>query len=120
MTSLRLPYPVSANRYWRRAGKFTHVSAEAKEYKRAVATIAATSGQKLISGDVHISIAFLPKPNKDGKPSKVRMDLDNVLKVAIDCLQGIAYANDSQVVSLEASICPPIVGGALIVSVKEA
>ena len=50
---LKLPYPISANRYWRTrvAGKIavTYVSAEAKSYKSIVAWMATAAGETKVS-----------------------------------------------------------------------
>jgi crossover junction endodeoxyribonuclease RusA len=45
------------------------------------------------------------------------IDLDNGLKVAVDALQGVAYANDSQLVGISIRRGEPVPGGALVVSV---
>lgn len=95
MISITLPYPPSANRYWRNYSGRTVVSAEAKAYKEQVALIANLSdlGSPL-EGDVEITIHVY-------RPAK-RRDLDNNLKVTIDSLQGILYENDSQICILHA------------------
>ena len=51
-----------------------------------------------------------------GQASKVRLDLDNCIKVALDALIGIAYEDDSQVVRLTAEIGEPVEGGGLSVT----
>ena len=97
-----LPYPISTNRYWRTFRGMTVVSEEAKAYKKQVAQIAQLSGCIKHNGNVSIDITLYPKRNKDGSASKVRLDLDNCLKVVLDALQGVAYNNDKQVVALTA------------------
>ena len=47
--------------------------------------------------DVILFVSLVPKMNKDGTASKVILDLDNCLKVAVDALQGVVYHNDNQV-----------------------
>lgn len=87
---LTLPYPPSANRYWRSCRGRTFVSKEAQAYKHAVAVIAqATYGKTCHVGPVEIT-GSVYRPRATG-------DLDNRIKVLVDALQGIAYANDSQV-----------------------
>ena len=105
---LKLPYPISANRYWRTrvAGKIavTYVSAEAKSYKSIVAWMATAAGAKPIIGPVKMDLCLCPKQNKDGSSSKVRFDLSNSIKVLEDALNGVAYVDDKQVVAIQASV----------------
>ena len=93
-----LPYPISTNRYWRTFRGMTVVSEEAKAYKKQVAQIAQLSGCIKHNGNVSIDITLYPKRNKDGSASKVRLDLDNCLKVVLDAQQVVAltakYANE--------------------------
>ena len=118
MTVLRLPYPISSNRYWRHSGAITHVSSEANAYKRVVALAARYAGLEPLFGVVAVDITFHPKTTKSGAASKQRLDLDNVLKVTLDALQGVAYHNDSQVSYLTAEVGQAIDGGGLSVEVK--
>lgn len=112
-------YPPSANRYWRVWGGRVVRSSEARSYKIACQIIAAREKIKPIAGDVAVTIILHPKLTKKGVASKTRLDLDNALKVVIDALQGVAYANDSQVVKLIAEIGPAQIGGALMVEIEE-
>jgi len=83
-------------------------SAEATKYRAAVQQAIREAG--LGKPDwptieqIELCIAFHPKTNKDGSESKVRLDLDNVLKVTIDSLAGEdgLYLNDRQVFRLMA------------------
>jgi crossover junction endodeoxyribonuclease RusA len=90
--NITLPYPPSANRYWRYNRGQIHRSAEADAYKTEI-------GWKC-------KIARLsPSPNPVKiwldvyRPAK-RGDLDNLAKVILDGLQGHLYHNDSQVIEL--------------------
>lgn len=88
-----LPYPPSANNYWRttRNGR-TYVTHEARDYKATVAHVLA--GSKPLVDDVSVRIN-LYRPAKRG-------DLDNCLKVLLDALKGFAFVDDKQVTHLEA------------------
>lgn len=123
MIKLRLPYPISSNRYWRTrvAGKIaiTYVSPEAKSYKSVVGWTAKAAGVKQITTPVRIDLCLCPKQNKDGTASKVRLDLDNAIKVMIDALNGIAYADDKQVVEINATLGNAHPDGAIFVTVSE-
>ncbi|MBK1780576.1 RusA family crossover junction endodeoxyribonuclease [Advenella sp. WQ 585] len=118
---LKLPYPVSANRYWKtRAVKNfaqTYLSAEARDYRRQVMRIAADF--RAVQGDVSIGLVLAPKLTKKNEASKVLMDLDNSIKVTLDALIGVVYVDDKQVKRITAEYGQPEVGGALYVTVKE-
>lgn len=113
-----LPYPVSTNRYWRSFRNRMVRSKEADEYKRVTAHAALVAGWKSLAGPVKVVICMRPKATKAGAASKARMDLDNCIKVTLDALNGVAYADDSQVVRLEAEIGGPMSGGGLVVTVE--
>src|SRR5262249_41749959 len=93
MTRLTLPYPPSANRYWRNLRNgLVLVSREAKEYKQTVGCLCIAADCDLIYDDVRISIDVF-------RPSK-RGDLDNLAKVLLDSLQGHAFTSDRQIAEL--------------------
>lgn len=90
---LALPYPPSANRYWRIVRGRAVLSAEARQYKRTVALMAkAQKVSKPFEGPVRLTISVY-RPQKSG-------DLSNRLKVLEDALQGIAFEDDNQVVEI--------------------
>lgn len=94
---LTLDFPPSANRYWRNYKGKTVKSKEAQSYLTTVGWLArAELGPEftMIEGDVSISVEFY-FPNQRG-------DLDNRLKVLIDSLNGIAYADDRQITAIKA------------------
>ena len=94
---LCLPYPISANRYWRTFRNRTVRSAEAQAYKNHVVGAALAAGERKIDGDVAVMVTFHPKRTKKGEASKTCIDLDNSLKVVLDALNGIAYHDDKQI-----------------------
>jgi crossover junction endodeoxyribonuclease RusA len=87
---LTLPYPPSANTYWKPApGRGLVPSDEARRYKAAVAALAQAAGVLPLVGPVRLTLhAF--RPRRVG-------DLDNVRKVLLDALQDWAYLDDGQV-----------------------
>lgn len=97
---ITLPFPPSANRYWRTRVAFkgarpyvqTYVSAEAKEYKHEVRLLAMAARQPLLHGRLIVFMDFY-RPRKSG-------DLDNRVKVVLDALQSIVYCDDKQIVEL--------------------
>ena len=113
---LILPYPVSANRYWRtvvahrrdgpkKPRALTFVSEEAKAFKQECAWRAKAAGCRPASGLVELRVLLVPK-------NRVCMDLDNALKVTIDALKGIVYADDAQVFKIVAERRDPDPTGA--------
>lgn len=93
-----LPYPPSANRYWRSLvikGRLrVLVSAEARAYKKSAALTAAKSVGGPIVGPVRVCL-MVYRPRRVG-------DLDNTIKVVLDALRGVAYEDDKQVVAIVA------------------
>jgi Holliday junction resolvase RusA-like endonuclease len=92
--NLTLPYPPSANAYWRTWKGRILVSAEARKYKQGVRLRALTAGVRPMSGPVMVALGVY-RPRKTG-------DLDNTLKVLLDSLCGVAFEDDAQVVELHA------------------
>lgn len=95
---LTLPYPISANNYWRsiiaKGRVMVLVSKEAKQYKNAIALIAGSVVKTPIVGPVSATYRVY-RPQKSG-------DLSNRIKVLEDALEGVCYENDSQIVEMHA------------------
>lgn len=115
MITIKLPYPVSANRYWAsrvitpkggRPMALTYVTAEAKAYKEQVGWILKQHGVRAaLPGRVQVDIQMYPhRPLDYRKRMKVdpmywddtvqRLDLDNCRKVVNDALKDLAFADD--------------------------
>jgi len=60
---------------------------------------------------------LMPKLNADGSESKVCIDLDNCLKVALDALQGIAFDNDRQIRRIVATYGDAVAHGGMRVAI---
>ena len=112
---LVLPYPLSANRYWRTympkgfKAPVTVVSSEAKAYKAQVCGLAKIAGIKQpITGRVEVAIRLYPNRPQDWQ-KRVKadplawddtvqcLDLDNANKVLFDALKGVAIIDDKWV-----------------------
>lgn len=89
---LTLPYPPSANKYWRVVKGRPVVSAEARSYKQGAKLRALSAGIRPISGPVVLSVGVY-RPRKAG-------DLGNRLKVLEDALNGVAWIDDGQIVEI--------------------
>ena len=132
--SLALPYPISANLYWRtavRAGRVhTYVSAEATAYKRTVQSICRQSGiTKPIAGRVKITFTLHPalpqnwhkraEQNPETWDNTVRcIDLDNAQKVLFDALKNVAFEDDLMVWEISAKRGKPLESAALFVMIE--
>ena len=91
---ITLPYPPSANRYWRSYRGRVVKSEEARAYQQKAGWIAKTSGFDCTSNNVSLTLRVY-------RPAK-RGDLDNTLKILVDSLKGIIYQDDEQVTIIHA------------------
>lgn len=112
-----LPYPISANRYWRNFRGRMVVSSEAKAYKKQVQWAFSAFGIEPAKGEVSLAIKLHPKLTTKGAASRTIIDLDNCIKVVFDALQGVLYVNDKQVKKLTAEVGEPVLGGGLSVGI---
>ena len=93
MIRLTLPYPPSANRYWRHTRRGgLYVAPEAKAYKQTVAALGLKEGARPLAGDVSLTLRVY-RPQRSG-------DLSNRIKVLEDALRGVAFGDDKQVARL--------------------
>lgn len=126
--TVRLPYAISANRYWGRRqvtprGKPAfiqdYVTPEARAYKERVGWMVKAAGMiRPITGRVRIDIQLHPHCPQDWRTrerrdplwwadSVQRLDLDNVNKVLLDALKGVAIVDDAQVWELTGKVMEP-------------
>ena len=113
--TLVLPYPVSANRYWRTYQPKGHrvpvtvVSREAKKYKLTVQKMALEAGiGSPVEGRIAVSYTLYPRRPKDWFKRMTRdplhwddsvqcIDLDNAQKVLFDAMKGVVFVDDDRV-----------------------
>lgn len=125
MIQLTLPYPISANVYWRSFVPRGHqraivtLSDEAKAYKRQVGQLCALAGvRQPLVGRVAVEIDLYPQRPLDWakRARKAPMswdddvrciDLDNANKVLLDSLKGVAIEDDRWVRELHARRMEP-------------
>lgn len=123
MITLTLPYPISANVYWRsfplNGRIMTAPSGEAKRYKREVAKIAAAAGiLDPIKGRVRVHIALYPQRPQDWArrarkdpiawDDDVRcIDIDNARKCLYDAMKNVVFDDDRWVWSDSAERMEP-------------
>lgn len=96
MKPILLPYPISANRYWRHFKGMTIRSPEAMKFIKDVRLIAFEAKAKKLEGPVELNIIFHPRLTRRGASSLIRQDLSNTIKVTEDALQGVAYVNEER------------------------
>lgn len=91
--TISLPFPPSANRYWRktRQGRM-YIGEDAKAYRKTV--YALTVREPRLKGHLAVALKFY-RPRKSG-------DLDNRIKVLFDALQINCIEDDNQVIEIHA------------------
>lgn len=112
MIALTLPYPISANRYWRPVKLGTHISIvptlEARAYREEVALMAKAAGvRKPLEGRIAVQVQLYPQRPRDWAKRAAKdprtwdddvrcIDLGNAEKVLSDALNGVAWVDDKQ------------------------
>lgn len=128
MLVVTLPYPISANRYWRtrvitpKVGASivsTYVSAEAKVYKQEVGWLLRAAGVRSpFPGRVKIHIDLYPHRPQDWQTRMRKLganwddtvqciDVDNARKVLYDAFKGVLIVDDKWIWSDSADRCEP-------------
>ncbi len=89
-----LPYPPSANRYWKNWRGRMVISAEARQYKKTAWFELKRQGAVLFPPKTAISLTiWIFRPQRSG-------DLSNRIKVVEDAMQGAICEDDAQVQEL--------------------
>lgn len=113
MIRLTLPYPLSANRYWRPVKLGPRISIvptkEAKAFRAEIAALCQAQGVRApLAGRVHIDVKLYPGRPQDWQrrmrvdgaawDDTVRcIDIDNANKVLLDALKDVAIEDDKWV-----------------------
>lgn len=135
MIRLTLPYPLSANRYWRPVPIGKHITIvptkEAKQYRKDVAALCAAAGVRSpVAGRVEIAVALYPHRPLDWQKRQRQhgaawddtvqcIDIDNANKVLLDALKGVAIDDDKWVRRLVAErMEPDAEGSRVVVTIK--
>ncbi|MBJ9895246.1 RusA family crossover junction endodeoxyribonuclease [Burkholderia cenocepacia] len=129
--TLVLPYPISANRYWKsfNLGKriMTAPSSEAKAYKQQVGWLLRAAGvREAIKGRVQVDIVLYAKRPQDWQKrmrefgahwddTVQRIDLDNARKCLYDSLKEIAFEDDFWIWKDSGEVAEPDAHGARVV-----
>lgn len=112
MIEILLPYPPTANTYWRRAGTHIHLSARGAKYIQAVQGRVLRAGRpKALGGECVVDIFSWPPDNR------VR-DIDNIQKPLLDSLvKAGVLADDRFVARLTTTRGPKVQDGAVLVRI---
>ena len=72
---------------------------ESLEYEDLIAAAYLAAGGKMLDGNIGVEVvSILPEPkDKKERHARKKPDVDNILKIVMDGLQGYAYANDAAV-----------------------
>jgi crossover junction endodeoxyribonuclease RusA len=134
---LTLPYPISANRYWRSFVPRGHTRAivtlsdEAKAYKAEVGWLAKAAGvRQPLAGRVAIELRLYPRRPQDWAKRARKaplswdddvqcLDLDNASKVLLDALNGIAIEDDRWVRRIVAERMEPDGEARVVVTITQ-
>ena len=92
LLELPLPWPPSANAYWRHNRGRSHLSHKARRYREEVAYCVGLESPLFVNGEriaVHVEARM---------PDRRKRDLDNLLKQPMDALQACGvWADDGQI-----------------------
>ena len=132
--ALVLPYPCSANRYWRPVSIGKHITIvptkEAKDYRKAVAGLCAAAGVRSpIKGRVQVGLQLYPhrpldwaarqrKFGDDWDDTVQCIDLTNAEKVLLDALNGVAYEDDKRIFRYSAERMEPDGQARVVVTIR--
>lgn len=95
MIEITLPWPPSANTYWRRNGSRYFISSKGQQYRHET-TIKCIPYRHHFDADSRISVSINAYP-----PDKRKRDLDNLFKSVLDSLQfSTVFVDDSQIDAL--------------------
>lgn len=113
MIEIDLPWPPSANRYWRTFKGRMLISREAREYRAMVESIVSNLQIEKQLGRLEAALATYPPDNR-------KRDLDNLLKVIFDSLQkSHVFQDDSQIDKITIQRCHVIKGGMIKATIQE-
>lgn len=132
--TVALPWPVSANLYWRtrvvKGVAMTYVSAEAKAFKADVMRLLRAAGcVSPFEGRVAVALTLYPHRPLDWQKRQRKLgeswddgvrsiDLDNAIKVTLDAMKGVAFLDDVWVRRITAERAEPDGEARLVVTIK--
>ena len=111
MTEIDLPWPPSANTYYRHVGPRVLISAKGRRYRNTVIKLVGGKGIDFGAEDIRVEIdAFAP--------DRRWRDSDNIEKAVFDSMEKAKlFKNDRQIREHETKMKVVIPGGALIIRI---
>ncbi len=114
---ITIPYPPTANTYYRHVGYRTLISREGRAFRQKVCALLAGGGPPIrkppAGGRIALCMDAFP-------PDRRRRDLDNLQKPSIDALQHAGvYEDDSQIDLLATRRREVVPGGHLVITVSD-
>lgn len=115
MIELLLPWPPSANTYYRNLGGRTVISKRGRIYKQAVAKgVLMAKANVHLAGRLEVGLLLLPPDNR-------RRDIDNSIKPAIDALKDAGVmVDDCQIDRLSVTRGHVEKGGLVVATIRQA
>jgi len=106
--TIELPFPPSVNNYWQVARNRIIKTKQARDYKQTVQLLLLTYHEQIRIWNTRLHKDGSRRPGKDTRTLALSVavhypkrrgplaDIDNLLKVSIDCLEGFLFENDCQ------------------------
>ena len=106
--TVELPFPPSVNNYWQVARNRIIKTKQARDYKKNVQLLLLTYHEQIRKWNTRLHKDGSRRPGRDTrtlalsvavhypKRSGALTDIDNLLKIMIDCLEGVLFENDRQ------------------------
>lgn len=108
---IQLPWPPSVNHYLRYFKGSVRLNKDTRDYKREVRQLSYTWRPRSIAGRLSVDIRAYP-------PDRRKRDLDNLLKVTLDSLEGVGlFYDDSHIDCLKITRCSIKSGGMLDIKI---
>lgn len=114
--TIKTPYPVSTNRYYRKFKNIMMISKDGLIFKQIVKW--ENCKIKPTDQNVKLDILIHPKLSRKGLAYKSLIDLDNSLKCILDSLIGVVYHDDKQVKSIHVEYGDAIIDGGATINVS--
>lgn len=124
MIVIKLPLPPSENRRMISSARTKRLilTDESRAWKKSAAwDVRAQYRGEPLTGPVKVTLTVhkRSRKNKDGSEHRGRFDIHNFVKIALDSLTGIVYADDSQIDPLIVTKGQPVERGAITLQVEE-
>ncbi len=121
MIELTLPYPPSANRYYRYVNGRVLISKEGRAYRDKVSLhVIQQLPEEMLFQHPPAFKAKLWVEIDAHPPDRRRRDIDNLHKPLLDAMENAGvYRDDSQIKRLRTDMCERVKGGKVVVRIKE-